>query len=139
MVVTTGGAGGGTPPSSVYFIEDILAGFDLKITRTTGPFNPQSPPLNEFKIELNNQIFEYSVMGFSLYVVDLDGTDNDAIYLRLSSLTSSYFVNLLDPQLTQIFGTITAEGIFNVDQNFNETLDTRVKSVQEFYYFRYLS
>jgi hypothetical protein len=140
MVVTTGGTGGtggGTPPLSVYFIEDILAGLDLKITRTTGPFNPQSPPLNEFKIELNDQIFEYSVMDFSLYVVDLDGTDNDAIYLRLSSLTSSYFVNLLDPQLTQIFGTITAEGIFNVDQNFNETLDTRVKSTQQFNYFRF--
>lgn len=138
MVVTEGGSStfGNV---NTYFIEGITTGIDLKITRTMGQSVPPNPPLTIFKFEFNNQVIEMNVAGFvNLYVVDLEGTANDAIYVRVSSFNgSSYFVNLFDPELTQIQGILTTEGIFSVDSNFVESLNSVITSANFINYFIY--
>ena len=137
LVVTDGGGStemGGY--SQDFLIPNVFNGLDIKIHQEEGEFvpptppNPPMPPQSTFTIEIGNQTIVITGFAISgLFIVDLEGTENDVIYARIQNNPfgpGGYIVNLLDPELTPIQGLMTFDGLLQVDENFNEILNTDV-------------
>jgi hypothetical protein len=137
LVVTEGGGStGGGGYTEDYLIPNAFNGLDIKINQVEGEFvpptppNPPMPPQYTFTFEIGNQTIVITGFAISgLFIVDLEGTENDIIYARLQSdpfSPNSYIVDLLDPELTRIEGLVTIDGLLQVDENFNENLNTEI-------------
>ena len=148
LVVTDGGGStemGGY--SQDFLIPNAFNGLDIKINQVEGEFvpptppNPPMPPQSTFTIEIGNQTVEITGFAISgLFIVDLEGTENDIIYARIQTEPfgpNSYIVNLFDPELTPIQGLMTIDGLLQIDENFNEILNTDVSLLNFLNIFEY--
>jgi hypothetical protein len=134
LVVTDGGGGGGYIQN--FLIPNAFNGLDIKINQVEGEFvpptppNPPMPPQSTITFEIGNQTIVITGYGISgLFIVDLEGTENDIIYARVRTEPfgpNGYIVNLLDPELTPIDGLMTYDGFLQLDENFNEIFNTDV-------------
>lgn len=108
--VTSGGG------SNTYFVENILNDDDLLVVMNYGEMGAEmTVSIND--VEILTQSLSYG--PYSFYVYDGEGTDNDSIYLWLGD----YVIDLNDPELTEVYGLVTANGFLTIDENYNEIFD----------------
>jgi hypothetical protein len=133
--------------SQNFLIPNAFNGLDIKINQVEGEFvppippNPPMPPQSTITFEIGNQTIVITGYGISgLFIVDLEGTENDIIYARVRTEPfgpNGYIVNLLDPELTPIDGLMTYDGFLQLDENFNEIFNTDVSLLDFLNIFEY--